>query len=155
MRGNSAASYVEKPRLGASGLKNDARKSHWNEFSAGNFWIAPQKSLLNFRRGKGSRLVEGTRLVVFPRPNRPRSEKATSRNPSRAGTPCPFPKRCRRGRGVPERVPARRGVGVLARGILRLIRCQAAWEYHEPGPFGVFFPLFYGHSVQVEANLRD
>ena len=30
MRDNSAACYVEKPRLGASGVKNDARKSHRN-----------------------------------------------------------------------------------------------------------------------------
>ena len=29
-------------------------------------------------RGKGSRFVGGTRLVVFPRPNRPQFEKATS-----------------------------------------------------------------------------
>ena len=34
MRGNSAACYVEKPRLRASGVKNDARKSHRNQFSA-------------------------------------------------------------------------------------------------------------------------
>ena len=33
------------------------------------------------RRGKGSRFVGGTRLVVFPCPNRPQFEKTTSRDP--------------------------------------------------------------------------
>ena len=42
MRGNSAACYVEKPRLGASGVKNDARKSHQINFQRGNFKFAPQ-----------------------------------------------------------------------------------------------------------------
>ena len=35
VRRNSAACYVEKPRLGASGIKNDAGKSHQNSCSAG------------------------------------------------------------------------------------------------------------------------
>ena len=72
-----------------------------------------------------------------------RSRKPQAGTPSRAGTPCPspFPKRCRRwGGGVPggggagRGVPARRGVGVPARGVLRPVRGQEAWEYHEPGP---------------------
>ena len=50
--------------------------------------------------------------------------------------PCPSQRGAEGGEGSrPEGgVPARRGVGVPARGILRPIRCQAAWEYHEPGP---------------------
>ena len=43
------------------------------------------------RKGKGSRLVGGTRLVVFPRPNRPQVEKATSRDPLSSRDPLPFP----------------------------------------------------------------
>ena len=35
MQGDSAACYVEKPRLGASGVKHDARKFHQNSFTAG------------------------------------------------------------------------------------------------------------------------
>ena len=42
------------------------------------------------RGGKGSRLVGGTRLVVFLHPNRPQFVKATSR-PSRTKTSCPLP----------------------------------------------------------------
>ena len=50
--------------------------------------------------------------------------------------PCPFLKRRRKGEGSRPKggVPARRGVGVPARGILQPIRGQGAWEYHEPGP---------------------
>ena len=33
----------------------------------------------------------GARLVVFPRPNRPQFQEATTQAPSRAGTPCPLP----------------------------------------------------------------
>ena len=55
------------------------------------------KQRLFFRRGNGSRLVAGDRLVVFPRPN---CEKATtSRDPLSSWEPLPpspFPKRCRR-----------------------------------------------------------
>ena len=77
--------------------------------------------------------------MVFPRPNRPQFERATSRDPlsSRDPLPLALPKEVQKG-GEGSRpeggVPARRGVGVPARGILRPIRCQAAWEYHEPGP---------------------
>ena len=81
------------------------------------------------------------------------SRKPRAGTPSRAGTPCPlpFPKRCRRGGGVPagRGVPARRGVGVPARGILRPIRCQAAWEYHEPGPPNEPGPLAFSHLTSV------
>ena len=79
----------------------------------------------------------------------------SSRKP-RAGTPvepgplapCPFPKRCRGGGGVPagRGVPARRGVGVPARGILRPIRGQEAWEYHKPGPPNEPGPLAFSHD---------
>ena len=50
--------------------------------------------------------------------------------------PCPSQRGAEGGEGSRPKggVPARRGVGVPARGILRPIRCQAAWEYHEPGP---------------------
>ena len=60
--------------------------------------------VLTFRRGKGSRLVGGSGLVVFPRPDRPQFEKAVSQDPvlSWDPSPCPFPERCREG-GVPER----------------------------------------------------
>ena len=46
-QGNSAACYVEKPRLGASGVKNDARESHRNSFPTGQFQNYPTKSFLN------------------------------------------------------------------------------------------------------------
>ena len=49
-----------------------------------------QPSARSFRRGKGSRLVGGTRLVVFPRPNRPQFEKATSRDPLSSRDPLPL-----------------------------------------------------------------
>ena len=42
MRGNSAACYVEKPRLGASGVKNDVRNLIEINFQQGNFKIAQQ-----------------------------------------------------------------------------------------------------------------
>ena len=42
------------------------------------------------RRDKGSRLVGGTRLVVFPRPNRSQFEKATSRDPLSSWDPLLF-----------------------------------------------------------------
>ena len=41
------------------------------------------------RRGKGSRLVGGTRYVVFPRPKRPQFEKTTSRDPLSSQDPLP------------------------------------------------------------------
>ena len=68
------------------------------------FW--PPK---NFRRGKGSRLVGGTRLVVFPRPNRPQFERATSRDPlsSRDALPLALPKEVQKG----GRGPGRKGGG--------------------------------------------
>ena len=70
-------------------------------------------------------------------PHRPQSEKATSWDPLEAGPLAlsPFPKEVQGGGGYPpERgVPARRGVGVLARGALQFVRGQEAWEYHEPG----------------------
>ena len=78
------------------------------------------------RRDKGSRLVGGTRLVVFPRPNRSQCEKATSRDPLSSRDPLPLAPFKRGagaggGGGVPagRGVPARRGVGVPARGVLR------------------------------------
>ena len=103
----------------------------------------PEKSAL-VRRGKGSWLVGGTRLVAFPRPNRPQFDKATSPGPPLEPgplAPCPFPKRCRRRGGVPA------GKGVPARGILRPIRGQEAWEYHEPGPPNEPGPLAFSHLV--------
>ena len=42
------------------------------------------------RRGKGSRLVGGTRLVVFLRPNRPQLEKATNWDPLASRDPLPL-----------------------------------------------------------------
>ena len=42
MRGNSAASYVEKPRLGASGVKMTPENLIEIDFPRGNFKIAPQ-----------------------------------------------------------------------------------------------------------------
>ena len=100
---------------------------------------------------RGPRLVGGTRLVVFPRPNRPQFERATSRDPlsSRDPLPLALPKEVQKGGRGPGRrggVPARRGVGVPARGILRPIRCQAAWEYHEPGPPNEPGPLAFSHT---------
>ena len=49
------------------------------------------KESLFLRRGKGSRLERGSLLVVFPRPNRRQSEKATNWDPlsSRSGLPKP------------------------------------------------------------------
>ena len=44
MWGKSAACYVEKPRLGASGVKSDARNLIEINFQLGNFKIAPQNS---------------------------------------------------------------------------------------------------------------
>ena len=52
-------------------------------------WIA-QNIALMIRRGKGSRPVGGTRLVVFPRSNRPQFEKATSRDPLSSWDPLPL-----------------------------------------------------------------
>ena len=73
----------------------------------------------------------GTRLVVFLRPNRLQFEKATSRDALSSRDPLPFaPSQ----RGAEGGVPARRGIGVPARGILRPIRGQEAWEFREPGP---------------------
>ena len=89
---------------------------------------------------RGTRLIGGTRLVVFPRPNRSQFEKATGPDPLSSLdplplAPCPFPKICQGGGpGRKGGVPARRGVGVPARGVLRPVRGQEAWEYHEPGP---------------------
>ena len=59
------------------------------------------------RRGKGSRLVGGTRVVVFPRPNRPEFEKAMSRDPlsSRDPLPLALPKEVQKG----GRGPGRKG----------------------------------------------
>ena len=55
---------------------------------------------------------------------------------SRDPLPFPLPKEVQEvGRGPGRKgVPARRGVGVPARGVLRPVRGQEAWEYHEPGP---------------------
>ena len=88
---------------------------------------------------EGSRLVGGSRLVVFPRlltPYRPKN--TTSRDPyppssrdppSRPGPPlAPI---WEGGRGKGQGVPAREGVP--ARGSLELWAVWA-WEYHEPGP---------------------
>ena len=66
------------------------------------------------------------------------SREPRAGTPSRADPlPLALPKEVQKG-GEGSRpeggVPARRGVGVPARGILRPIPCQAVWEYHEPGP---------------------
>ena len=47
MQGNSTECYVEKSRLGGSGVKNDTRKPHRNELSVGSSSNCPTKSLLN------------------------------------------------------------------------------------------------------------
>ena len=58
----------------------------------------------SIRRDKGSRLVGGTRLVVFPRPNRSQFEKATSRDPLSSRDPLPLaPSQRGAGWGVPAR----------------------------------------------------
>ena len=55
--------------------------------------------VVSIRRGKGYRLVRGTRLVVFPRPNRPQVEKVEPGTPLEPEplAPYPFLKRRRRG----------------------------------------------------------
>ena len=78
------------------------------------------------------------------------SRKPRAGTPSRAGTPCPLPlaEEVQKGGGVPARrgVRARRGVWVPARGILRCIRGQEAWEYHEPGPPNEPGPIAFSHA---------
>ena len=65
---------------------------------------------------------EGTRLVVFPHPNGPQIEKATSRDPLSSGTPCPLPlpKEVLEGLGAlaGRGVPVRMGAEVPTRGVL-------------------------------------
>ena len=89
------------------------------------------------------------------------SREPRAGTPSRAGTPCPlpFPKRCRRGEGSrPEGgVPARRGVGVPARGILRPIRCPSGEKAKVKNvavliPFNRKSALTLGASPCDEAN---
>ena len=49
-----------------------------------------ERAFVKTWRGKGSRLVGETRLVVFPRPSRSQFEKATSRDPLSSRDPLPF-----------------------------------------------------------------
>ena len=96
--------------------------------------------------------ARGTRK--FPRPNRPRFRKATSRDPLLRRDPLPLAASQRGaegGGGEGPRLeggglPARRGAGVPARGILRPIRGQEAWEYHEPGPPNEPGPLAFSQN---------
>ena len=62
-----------------------------------------------FRTDKGSRLVRGTRLVVFPRPNHSQFEKATSRDPLPSREPLPLGVRAH---GVLRPVRGSRSVGI-------------------------------------------
>ena len=96
----------------------------------------PSQAKLQEKQGVPAR--EGSGLVVLPRPNCLQSEKATSQDllSKRWG-----------GGGA-----ARRGLGVPARGVLRLVRGRQAWGYHEPGapdepgPL-VFSKTFYSRDL--------
>ena len=73
--------------------------------------------------------------------------------------PCPFQRGAMKGGpGRKGGVPARRGVGVPACGVLWPVRGQEAWEYHEPGPPNEPGPLAFSQQFrlfprQVELNL--
>ena len=47
MPDNSASCYVEIPRLGDLGLKNDAKKNSWELLFSGVILKLPHKSFLN------------------------------------------------------------------------------------------------------------
>ena len=98
------------------------------------------------RKGKGSRLVGGTQLVVFPRPNRPQLKKATSRDPlsSRDPLPLPLPKEVQKGGRGPGR---KAGMGSRLVAFFGQNRGQEAWEYHEPGHTNEPGPLAFSQIV--------
>ena len=104
------------------------------------FWVHPDKGMI--RRGKGSRLVGGTQLVVFLRPNRPQFEKTTSRDPLSSRdpfAPWPFSKMCRSGKG-----PGRKG-GLAQKHVLQQVECiTLGWlRMTSPNPF------FFGVSLHI------
>ena len=95
-------------RWGAAPLKTSTGNFSWRAFLG---------------KCEGSRLVGGTRLVVFSRflaPHRPKRDP-----PLPAGTPYLF------GKGNGARGPGSRGGP--GSGFLELLAVWA-WEYHEPGP---------------------
>ena len=62
MWGSSAACYAEKPRLGGSGVKNDAENLIEINSQRGNFKIAPQNSQIPQNRVEfGNAVQEGVR----------------------------------------------------------------------------------------------
>ena len=99
------------------------------------------------RQGVPARWGDPARGIPTPKP-------PTRRDSHKPGPPLepgplalPPSQRGAGGGGVPGRkgVPARRGVGVPARGVLRPVRGQEAWEYHEPGPPNEPGPLAFPH----------
>ena len=96
--------YISSPQFDAT--RSALFNLHWNLTSINGTSDLPLEIVKMFRKGKVSRLVGGTRLVVFPCPNRPQFEKATSRDP----------------------------LSSRARDLLRPVWGREAWGYHEPGP---------------------
>ena len=97
-------------------------------------------TITNSQERQGVRAREGSQLAVFPSPNRPQSEKATSRDPSsRDPLPLPPSKKVQEGEGAwPE---GGRG--------------SRAWEYHEPGTPPEPGSLEFSQIVQEFAYASD
>ena len=88
-------------------------------------------------KSPGARGVPACGIILTPKP--PTVRESHGPGPPLEPGPLPFPpfpKEVPAGRGVPPRrggSKARRGLGVPARGVLRPVRGQEVWEYHEPG----------------------
>ena len=108
-----------------------------------------ETSTMNLREGQDSREARGDPARGIPTPQPPTVRESHEPRPCLEPGPCPklpFPKEVQpAGRGV----PARRRVGVPARGVLRPVRVQEAWEYHEPGPPNEPGPLAFSQKVCV------